>query len=115
MADKQGVRGVLSGIDKELARLNKELAPYDALVAERERLLSARAALTGENTPATQRKRRISQDDVADHLATHPDTWPAEIAKALGVPVTTISAHLHRGKDDRFLRGPSGWRLRQHT
>jgi hypothetical protein len=112
MAEKQGVRGVLSGIDNELARINKQLAPYDTLVAERDRLLSARAALTGETNPSTRRTRRISQDDVAEHLATHPDSWPADIAKSLGVPVTTVSAHLHRGKNDRFLRGPSGWRLR---
>jgi len=104
----------LGSIDRELARVNKELAPYQALLAERERLLAARAALTGDS-PTPTRTRRISQDDVADHLATHPNSWPADIAKALDVPVTTISAHLHRGKHNRFLRGPSGWRLRPHA
>jgi hypothetical protein len=113
VAGKPGVRGVLSGIDKELERVNRQLGAYDELVAERQRLLSARAALTGQGEPG--RKRRISQDDVADYLAAHPGSWPAEIATSLGVPVTTVSAHLHRGKDTRFFRGGSGWSLRRHT
>lgn len=115
MANKPGVRGVLSGIDKELTRINKQLASYDELLAERRRLLSARAALTGEGNGEANRKRRISQDDVADYLAAHPDSWPAEIARTLDVPVTNVSAHLHRGKDTRFFRGGSGWSLRRHT
>ena len=115
MADRRaGVRGVLAGIDEELERVNSKLADYDELVAERRRLLSARAALTGAPAVGSGR-RRISQDDVAAYLAEHPDSWPAQIADGLGVPVTNVSAHLHRGKDTRFLRGGSGWRLRRHT
>ncbi len=114
MVDKHpGVRGVLAGIEDELDRVNKQLAGYDDLLAERRRLLAARAALTGEHGE-TIGKRRISQDEVATYLAEHPDSWPAEIAQALGVPVTNVSAHLHRGKDTRFFRGGSGWQLR-HT
>jgi DNA-directed RNA polymerase specialized sigma24 family protein len=118
MADKHpGVRGVLAGIEDELDRVNKQLADYDDLLAERRRLLAARAALTGEQgeTVGASGKRRISQDDVAAYLAEHPDSWPAEIAQVLGVPVTNVSAHLHRGKDTRFFRGGSGWQLRRHT
>lgn len=107
---------MLAGIDGELERVNKGLAGYDELLAERRRLLAARAALTGEQEPriAGSGKRRISQDEVAAYLAEHPDSWPAEIAQGLGVPVTNVSGHLHRGKDSRFLRGGSGWRLRRH-
>jgi hypothetical protein len=118
MADKRsGVRGVLAGIEDELDRVDKKLAGYDELVAERRRLLAARAALTGEHgeTSGSSGKRRISQEDVAAYLAEHPDSWPGEIAEALGVPVTNVSAHLHRGKDTRFFRGGSGWQLRRHT
>ncbi len=118
MADKRaGVRGVLAGIEDELVRVNKKLAGYDDLLAERRRLLAARAALTGEHreTIGAPGKRRISQDEVAAYLAEHPDSWPAEIAQALGVPVTNVSAHLHRGKDTRFFRGGPGWRLRRHS
>jgi hypothetical protein len=118
MADKRtGVRGVLAGIDTELEHVEKQLADYEDLLAERRRLLAARAALTGERgvTIGASGKRRISQDEVAAYLAEHPDSWPADIAGALGVPVTNVSAHLHRGKDTRFFRGGSGWRLRRHS
>jgi hypothetical protein len=116
MADRRaGVRGVLAGIEDELELVNKKLAGYDKLLAERGRLLAARAALTGERVEGASGKRRISQEEVAAYLAEHPDSWPAEIAGALGVPVTNVSAHLHRGRETRFLRGGSGWRVRRHT
>lgn len=112
-----GVRGILAGIDNELEHVEKQLAGYEDLLAERRRLLAARAALTSERQPTVGApgKRRISQDEVAAYLAEHPDSWPAEIASALGVPVTNVSAHLHRGKDKRFFRGGSGWQLRRHS
>lgn len=108
---------MLAGIEDELVRVDQQLAGYEDLLAERRRLLAARAALTGERAPTVgaSGKRRISQEEVAAYLAEHPDSWPAEIAGALGVPVTNVSAHLHRGKDSRFFRGGSGWRLRRHS
>jgi lipoprotein NlpI len=118
MADKRtGVRGVLAGIDQALEHVEKKLAGYEDLLAERSRLLAARAALTGERgvTIGSSGKRKISQDDVAAYLAENPDSWPADIAQALGIPVTNVSAHLHRGKDTRFLRGGSGWQLQRHA
>lgn len=118
MADKRaGVRGVLAGIDTELDHVERKLAGYETLLAERRRLLAARAALTGERAVAigASGKRRISQDEVAAYLAENPDSWPADIAQALGVPVTNVSAHLHRGKNTRFFRGGSGWQLRRHS
>jgi len=114
----RGVRGVLSGIDTELERVNRQLADYDELLAQRKRLLAARAALTGAR-PAGGRegssKRRVSQDEIAAYLADHPESRPAQIASALGVPVTNVSAHLSRGRGTRFLRGGSGWRLHRHV
>jgi hypothetical protein len=98
-------------IDHELERVNSGLSGYEPLLRERERLLAARAALTGEQPPSSS-KARISQDDVAAFLAEHPDSWPADIAAALDVPVTNVSAHLYRGKTTRFTRGEHGWRLR---
>jgi hypothetical protein len=98
-------------IDQELERVNKGLSRYESLLRERERLLAARAALTGTR-PAKGGKARTSQDDIAAFLAEHPDSWPAQIAEALGVPVTNVSAHLYRGKDTRFARERDGWRVR---
>ena len=104
----RGTRGVMREIDQELERINKGLTGYEPLLRERERLLAARAALTGAPEKGGARGR-TSQDDIAAFLAEHPDSWPAEIAEALGVPVTNISAHLYRGKNTRFRRGPNGW------
>jgi len=108
--DRHGgsARGVVREIDQELNRLEKR---EKALAAERERLLSARAALTGKAGAGPARGRRISQDDVADYLAEHPGSWPADIAKALDVPVTNVSTHLYRGKRTRFERREDGWRV----
>jgi hypothetical protein len=107
----RGARAVVREIDQELERIEKGLSGYEPMLRERERLLAARAALTGEE-PAGSGKARTSQDDVAAFLAEHPDSWPADIASALGVPVTNVSAHLYRGKRTRFERGEQGWRLR---
>lgn len=101
-------RGVVREIDQELSRLEKR---EKALAEERERLLSARAALTGKAGAGPARGRRISQDDVADYLAEHPGSWPADIADALDVPVTNVSTHLYRGKRTRFERREDGWRV----
>jgi hypothetical protein len=110
-AGGRGARGVVREIDQQLERIAKGLAGYEPLLRERDRLLAARAALTGEK-PSSPGKARISQDDVAAFLAEHPDSWPADIAAALDVPVTNVSAHLYRGKTTRFERGEKGWRLR---
>jgi hypothetical protein len=108
----RGARGVMREIDQELERVRKGLSGYELLLRERDRLLAARAALEGEGTSSGAARARTSQDDVAAFLAEHPDSWPADIAKALGVPVTNVSAHLYRGKSTRFARGEHGWRVR---
>jgi hypothetical protein len=108
----RGARGVMREIDQELERINKGLSGYEPLLRERERLLAARAALTGTGPGRGADRGRISQDDVAAYLAEHPDSWPAQIAEVLGVPVTNVSAHLYRGKSTRFQRTANGWRVR---
>ncbi len=100
-------RGVVSDIDKQLSVIDGELGRYEQLLTERERLRAARAALTGEHPG------QISQDDVAGYLAEHPGVRAGEIAKALGVPLATVSSHLYRGKRTRFLKGEDGWHLRE--
>lgn len=116
MSDSQqrlgkGARGVVREIDQELERVNRGLSGYEELLRERERLLAARAALTGTPDRPVARAR-TSQEDIAAFLTEHPGSWPAEIAQALGVPVTNVSAHLYRGKSTRFERGPNGWSVK---
>jgi hypothetical protein len=104
-------RGVLAEIDERLAELNGKLSPYGSLLAERERLQAARDALTGEGpAPAPP---RISRDDVAAYLAGHPGSRAGAVAKALDVPLTSVSAHLYRGKRTRFVSRDDGWHLRE--
>jgi hypothetical protein len=106
VSQQRGVRGVISGIDEQLDRVARE---QKALVAERERLLAARAALTGRAGAGPARGKRISQDDVAAYLAEHPGSTASQVAEALGVPATNVSTHLYRAKDVRFQRKSDGW------
>jgi len=101
-------RGVTREIDQQLNRLNRE---EKALGRERERLLAARAALTGKAGAGPARGKRISQDDIASYLAKHPGSLPAQIAQALDVPVTNVSTHLYRAKGERFERHRDGWHV----
>jgi hypothetical protein len=103
-----GARGVVREIDEQLTRLDRE---EKTLAAERGRLLAAKAALTGRASVGPARGKRISQDDIATYLRGHPGSLPAQLAEALGVPVTNVSAHLYRAKDTRFQRRGDGWHL----
>ncbi len=106
--------GVVAEIDARMAALDAELEAVKPLMAERRRLVQARAALTGQRvSPAGSLVRKVSQDEVADYLAKHPGARAGAIATELGVPLTNISQHLHRGKDTRFERRSDGWHLRK--
>jgi hypothetical protein len=111
-ARRGGALGVVREIDQQLERLNRE---EKALGRERQRLLEARAALAGKAASGPARGKRITQDDIAAFLAEHPGSLPAQVADALGVPVTNVSQHLYRAKDTRFHRRPDGWHLASDT
>lgn len=105
-----GSRGVVAQIDARLAELDVELARASELLAERRRLLAARASLTGEQAPAADSLvRRISREEISAYLVGHPGARPSQIARDLGVALTTVSQHLHRGRDTRFERRDGGW------
>ncbi len=106
-------RGLVADIDEQLSKLDGKLAPHEPLVAERERLRAARAVLMGEG-PAPVAPR-ISQDDVATYLIENPGSRAGAIAKALGVPLTTVSAHLYRGKLTLFVNRGKGWYVREQA
>lgn len=104
----RAARGVIKQIDEQLERIQGRLTGYEDLLSERDRLLAARAALTGAG-PAGKSARRVSADELATYLAEHPGRLPAQIAADLGVPVTNVSQHLYRGKNTRFTRREDGW------
>ena len=103
-----GSRGVLGEIDSRLAQVERELKGHTELLAERERLIRARAAMTGE--PAV---KQISVEDVTAFLVEHPGARAGEIAEGLGVSSGRVSAHLFRGKRDRFISRQGGWYVRE--
>lgn len=103
-----GSRGVVREIDQQLSRLDKR---EKQLEAERERLLAARAALTGRAVVTPRARRRVSQDEIASYLTANPGSRPGDIARALQVPATNIATHLHRGKGTRFTRQEDGWHV----
>jgi DNA-directed RNA polymerase specialized sigma24 family protein len=109
----RGSRAVLAQLDTRLAELDRELARAGELMVERRRLVAARAALTGERVAASgSLVRRVTQDDVAAYLVEHPGVRAAQIARGMGVPLTNISQHLHRGREKRFERREDGWHCR---
>lgn len=103
-----GSRGVLGEIESRLAAVERELAGHKELLAERERLVRARAAMTGEPNV-----KQITQDDVAGFLTEHPGAKTGEIAEGLGVSTGRVSAHLFRGKHDRFISRKGSWYVRE--
>lgn len=105
------VRGVLREIDQQLQHIEQRLHDYEPLLAERDRLLAARNAITGHGSGKSG-GARISQDDIATYLTEHPGSLPAQIARDLDVPVTNVSQHLYRSKDQRFERRKDGWYVR---
>jgi len=112
-ATKRGSRAVIAQLDARLSELDRELQGMSELMAERRRLLSARTAITGERLAVSgSYVRRVTQDEVAEYLAEHPGARAAVIARDLGVPLTNISQHLHRGRNTRFERREDGWYCR---
>ncbi len=102
MPRKRNSLGVKAQLDREIKQLD----------AERQRLVSARAALDGKAVAPQAKPRRFSQDDVAAYLAQHPESTYIEIAEGLGASATNIAAHLNRGqRAGRFANAAGKWSL----
>jgi len=94
----RGSRAVIAQLDARLSELDRELRGMSELMAERRRLLAARTAITGQRLSVSgSYVRRVTQDEIAAYLAEHPGVRASVIARELGVPLTNISQHLHRG------------------
>jgi hypothetical protein len=104
-------------IREQKASLEKHLRELDA---ERARLLASLAGLDGKPVVPAPNPPQITQDQVADYLAEHPNSSYTQIATALNARPPVIAAHLHRGKQPssrfpsgRFLNTDDGWDLRR--
>ena len=113
MAPKRNSLGVKAQLDREIKDLDRERARENKELDERRaRLVAALAVLDGKTIAPQAKRRRISQDDVADYLAEHPGSTYLEIAEGLGASPTVIAAHLNRGKSvGRFSNSAGKWSL----
>jgi hypothetical protein len=112
--DQGSSRGVVAQIDRRLSEIERELSSMSVLLAEQRSLLHARRTITGKEHPSPPGRliRRLTQEEVVGYLKAHPGARATQIARALGVPLMTVSGHLHRGKDTRFIRKADGWHVR---
>jgi len=99
-------------IDEQLADLEKLLRPYERIKEEIDKLRAARRALLGGSKMTGSGGSKVRQEDVVGFLKENPGSPPGIIAQALGVPQPTVSSHLYRGKDERFLSKNGNWYLR---
>jgi hypothetical protein len=102
MAPKHNIRAAKARLDKEIADLDERRAELDH---ERALLAAARKGLE---------PRQLSQDEVAEDLAEHPESTYLEVARRLGARPTVIAAHLNRGKTaGRFQNDGGKWSIRE--
>lgn len=96
-------------IQEAIDRIEKKMRPYDKLKEKRDRLRSAQRALLGGNKITGEGGSRLTQEEIVAYLGENPGARPVDIAKHFDVPQPTISSHLYRGKDSRFLTKDKRW------
>ena len=114
-ADTLRVEIALEEIEDRIEAIGRELATCAPLVAERARLLQARALLMDEpmeDAVPPGERRRVTRDDVAAALSTAPGSSAGKLARAVGTSQQVVSAHLYRGKANRFRNRGGRWFLR---
>lgn len=106
---------VLEIIEDKIEAYNKKLRPYDKLKAERDKLVRARSALMGGNKLTGGGTTQVQQSDIVRVLEEQAGDGltPSEIAEKLSVAQPTISSHLYRGRDERFIKKNNKWYLRE--
>lgn len=90
---------------EKLNEVDEQLVPYQELVVQKERLASALAALDGGKNI----KKRVKWEQVAEYVAEHPESTPAEIGAGLEIPTTNAQAHLMRQQGTVFVPAGKGW------
>jgi len=100
-----GLDDVRQSLIEKLNEVDEQLEPYKELVEKQERLSTALAALDGGKSI----KKRVKWEQVAEYVAGHSRSKPAEIAAALEVPTTNVQSHLLRNEGTVFTRVGDGW------
>ncbi|HEY7935099.1 MAG TPA: hypothetical protein VID48_14875 [Solirubrobacteraceae bacterium] len=96
-------------LTEQIERLTEQLEPYQELVQARDRAEKALAALEGGKAL----KKRVQWEQLAEYVAEHPGSKPAEIAAALEVPLANVHAHLARNQDTVFDKRQDGIYLKK--
>lgn len=99
-------------IDDDIAELERLARPYLKIRERIERLRSARCELLGSSHATGGGNSKVRQEDVVEFLTEHPGSVPSQIAKGLGTKGPTISTHLYRGNNDRFITKNGKWWVR---
>lgn len=102
-----GLDDVRQSLIEKLSEVDEQLEPYKELVEKQQRLASALAALDGGKGI----KKRVKWEQVAEYVAEHPGSMPAEIAAALEVPTTNVQSHLLRNERTVFEKRKDGWHV----
>jgi DNA-binding CsgD family transcriptional regulator len=103
----------VESIDEQLEVVEDMLKPYAKIKERADRLRSARRALLGGSKVTGAGGTQLRQQDVKEFLMEHPGATPSQIAEKHGVAQPTVSSHLQRGKDERFITDGSGhWWVR---
>ena len=106
------IRDSAENLQEEIDKIDRMLKPYELLKERQNRLRAAQRALLGGSRTTGEGSNQVRQEDIVRFLDENPGSRPADIAKHFGVPQPTISSHLYRGKNERFLSKNGGWWLR---
>jgi DNA-binding transcriptional ArsR family regulator len=105
--------GLVEEIDAKIEMIDRKLAPYQRWISKRNELMAARRALLGGSRATGGGGTRLQQEDIVGFLRENPGSTPSQLAERFGVPAPTVSSHLYRGKDERFLTKDGMWYLRE--
>ena len=99
-------------IDEAIERIEARMAPYEKLATRRDQLRAARRALLGGTRSTGAGSVRLRQEDIVEFLKKNPGSPVSAIASHFSVAAPTVSSHLYRGRDERFLKKNDNWYLR---
>lgn len=108
------IKSQLDQIDEAIESLDEKLRRYDTIKEKRDRLMAARRALLGGTRTTGAGTTKVRQEDIVDYMKEKDNkgVTPSQLAERFGVTQPTISSHLYRGKDERFLSKNGLWYLR---
>jgi Fic family protein len=101
---------LLEALDEEITQVEAKLRKYEPLIEHKKSLESSkRSLLGGARLTSGNNGMRMRQEDIVAFLEDNPGSTGKEIADNFGAPYSTISSHLYRGRNERFLEKDKRW------